>query len=241
MSYLFDNASTEYLQVESAPVSGTPMSFGCWFNSDDITNWQGLMWIGDKDQSQNYYLLQAAGNTGGDPVALWRRVTTTDLLNTTTGYSADTWHHAFAVCTADDDADVYIDGGSVGSSSVSRVPSGWDRTAIGGERDATPSLYMSGMIAETAIWSVALTVDEIAILAAGYSPLFVRPQSLVFYTPIVRDLFDKVGGLTLSLGGSPSVADHPPIIYPSALLIPQPIVATVDVLSPYYYYNLLSV
>jgi hypothetical protein len=75
-------------------------------------------------------------------------------------------------------------------------------------------LYTDAKIAESAIWNVALTAAEIATLAAGYSPLFVRPQSLVFYAPIIRELNNLKGGV-LTNNGSAAVSVHPRIIYPT--------------------------
>ena len=61
------------------------------------------------------------------------------------------------------------------------------------------------------IWNVALTAAEIASLAKGFSPRLIRPQSLAFYAPLIRETLDIRGGLTLTDSGS-TVADHPRII-----------------------------
>jgi hypothetical protein len=37
----------------------------------------------------------------------------------------------------------------------------------------------------------------------------VRPQSLVFYAPLVRDLIDYKGGLTITNNNTATVANHP--------------------------------
>lgn len=42
----------------------------------------------------------------------------------------------------------------------------------------------NGLIAEVALWSVALTADEFASLAAGVSPRRIRPESIVAYWPL---------------------------------------------------------
>jgi hypothetical protein len=53
------------------------------------------------------------------------------------------------------------------------------------------------------------------MLAAGFSPLFVRPQSLVAYWPLIRDNDnDIVGGYDMTAYNTPTVAAHPPVIYP---------------------------
>jgi hypothetical protein len=75
------------------------------------------------------------------------------------------------------------------------------------------STYALAQIAEVGIWNADLTAAEIASLAKGMTPNKVRPQSLVFYAPLVRDLTDQKGGLTITNNNAATVANHPRI-YP---------------------------
>ena len=68
---------------------------------------------------------------------------------------------------------------------------------------------MDGCLAEVGIWNAALTAAEIASLAKGMTCDKVRPQSLVFYAPLVRDLIDTKGGLTITNNNTATVATHP--------------------------------
>ena len=68
---------------------------------------------------------------------------------------------------------------------------------------------MNGLIAEVGIWNAALTAAEIASLAKGMTCDKVRPQSLVFYAPLVRDLTDQKGGLAIANNNGATVANHP--------------------------------
>ena len=72
---------------------------------------------------------------------------------------------------------------------------------------------MAGQIAEVGIWNVALTAAEIASLSKGMTCDKVRPESLVFYAPLVRDLIDAKGGLAITNNNGATVAPHPRI-YP---------------------------
>lgn len=63
--------------------------------------------------------------------------------------------------------------------------------------------------AEVGIWNAALTASEVASLAKGMTCDKVRPQSLVFYAPLVRDLNDQKGGLTITNNNAATVAAHP--------------------------------
>ena len=99
-----------------------------------------------------------------------------------------------------------------------------------------------GAIAEAAAYNASLTADEIAALAAGYSPLFIRPDALVGYWPLggtsyASDYSDIAAGNTLTATGTPTEVDHPPIIYPSepALVTAAPS-DTPDTLAAINYY-----
>ena len=70
------------------------------------------------------------------------------------------------------------------------------------------SLFHDGKLAEVGIWNVALTAAEIASLAKGMTCDKVRPQSLVFYAPLVRNLQDVRGGLTITNNNTATVATH---------------------------------
>lgn len=74
-------------------------------------------------------------------------------------------------------------------------------------------MFFDGRIAEVGIWNAALTAAEIASLAKGMTCDKVRPQNLVFYAPLVRDLIDQKGGLTITNNNGATVANHPRI-YP---------------------------
>lgn len=69
--------------------------------------------------------------------------------------------------------------------------------------------YYAGSLAEIGVWSAVLTADEIASLARGVTPDKIRPQSLVFYAPLVRNLQDARGGLTITNNNAATVANHP--------------------------------
>lgn len=63
--------------------------------------------------------------------------------------------------------------------------------------------------AEVGIWNAALTAAEIASLAKGMTCDKIRPQNLVFYAPLVRDIIDQKGGLTITNNNGATVANHP--------------------------------
>ena len=217
MARLFNDASSEYLETDQAVLANPPITMACWFNSDDADAVQTLMFLGDKDAGNQYHHLLAHGGAAGDPVYVQSRSPQgTGSAITTSGYSVNTWHHACGVWPSGLQRNAFIDGGSKGSNSQVIGPGGLNRTTIGRCGDSSPGFYMSGRIAEAAIWNVALSDEEVALLAKRFSPLFVRPQNLMAYWPLVRDTdIDKVGRYNLTGYNSPGIAEHAPIIYPA--------------------------
>ena len=67
---------------------------------------------------------------------------------------------------------------------------------------------MDGELADIGIWNAALTAAEIASLAKGMTYDKIRPQSLVFYAPLVRDLIDQKGGLAITNNNAATVDAH---------------------------------
>jgi hypothetical protein len=62
---------------------------------------------------------------------------------------------------------------------------------------------------EIGVWNAALTAAEIASIAKGMTCDKIRPQSLAFYAPLVRDLLDQKGGLAITNNNGATVATHP--------------------------------
>jgi hypothetical protein len=125
------------------------------------------------------------------------------------------------VWVATNDRRAYIDGGSKGTNGTSRTPSGVNKTGVGYLCRSSQTGYFSGRIAEVAVWDAALTDAEAALLGAGYSALFVRPQDLLVYWPMVRKLgtgqgIELIHRKQLLVGIGPDNDSHCPVIYPAA-------------------------
>ena len=235
MARLFDDASTEYLQVESAVATSYPFGMVSWFNTDSDSQAQVIVWVGDKDAGNDYCALQANGNIAGDPVVAFSYGTTIERAVTSTTYSTNVWQHAAAIWLSASERHVYLNGGGKGSNTNAiNAIVGYDRTALGGARDNTPGAYMSGHIAEAAVWDLTSwgandaereTAFELAIasMAKGYAPSFF-PLGLLGYWPLVRGLNDYVGGFNMTANGT-AVSSHPRIIYPSKIWVPHKEVA----------------
>ncbi len=176
---LFDNGSSEYLGLGSAIVTEWGFTMSCLFNSDDAAAFCILMSIADSS-SALYNALAAVGTVAGDPVRVFRDPGAGDIdyASTTTGFAANTWHHAAGVFEKDHGY-VWIDGGSGGSKASTLANlTGMDATKIGVSADSTPFGYMSGHIACPCIWNRSLTDGEVAELAADPWGMFRPPRAL---------------------------------------------------------------
>ena len=220
MSRQFSRTSSQRLTRSGTPVTNVPLSMACWFWTANGDNAKDLMCIGSSTDNANYIIrantneqIQACtygGGANGNPLAAGN-------------FSLETWNHACGVWEAEDARVAFLNG-AVGFQNTNSV------TVPNQDMVGLASYiwhnnfgnYWDGYLAEAAIWNVALSEDEVAVLAAGYSPLFVRPGSLVAYWPLIRDEDqDKVGGYDLTAYNSPTIAAHPPIIYPA-----QPYIVT---------------
>jgi hypothetical protein len=209
MAYEF-NGSNQYLNTATAPVSAEPITMACWFYLNNTTADHTLVSINGSSTS-SYFQMQAAGSLAGDPV---RAVTFAgsggaNVAASGTGFSGSTWMHAAAVFTSTSSRTIYLNGtqGANNTNNVS-IPS-IVRMSIGVISWNTPVNYANGRIADVGVWSAALNADEILSLSKGVTCDKVRPQSLVFYAPLVRNLQDVRGGLTITNNNTATVANHP--------------------------------
>ncbi len=219
MSFDFDAASDQFLSA-AAPVTGPPLTMAAWFNVTDTTSQKSAVNI-IEGGTNNHFLHLMAYEAAKVNFRIDAGISSESCVSSTS-YSSGTWHHACGIAAAVDDRSVFLDGGGKVLVSTSIAIASIDALGIGALNRAAVAFELDGLIAEVGVWNVALTDAEVAVLAAGYSPLFVRPQNLIFYAPIVRELVDKVGGATITNNNGATVADHPRMIYPSpsSLVVP---------------------
>jgi hypothetical protein len=200
------------------------------------------MSIGDVSANSDYWVLRANGQAGGDPVSWIAVGTSVQTVNTTSGYSASTWHHAAAVEASSTDRRVFIDGGSKATNTTACTVSSVDYTELGRRVRKSGAGTLDGRIAEAAIYNAALSDANIAELATGASPSMVRPDALVAYWPLLRDTDqDFVGTYDMSVGaGTPSIATHPPAVFysiPKSLIRVAPVVGGLSIPVAVHHYR----
>ena len=221
MARLF-NGSSQYASYEvgNFSITNEPITMACWAVCNVTAGIDTVMQVGSNDED-SYYRLFFYGTGAGDPIgAQSLKVGVSNAFaETTTGYSQSTLHHIAGVFASDISRSVYIDGGSKGISTTEVVLSVTNPTAAIGALKPTgvATDFLDGTAAECGIWNVVLTDAEVAGLALGYSPLLIRPQSLVAYWPLIGRTspeIDLVGGYDMTLVNAPTTAAHPPVMYP---------------------------
>lgn len=198
-----------------------PFTAVCWMRtSTGYGSWWNLL---NKADSSNYqtYLLYGGPS---EQVAVYAAHSSVDLsFQGNTALATDTWYHLAASWDGNTgtDADLYVDGVEE-TYAVSQQASG-TRTSdaavpfqLGTDDDG--AAQFQGDMAEVAIWNVVLTAAEVTTLAAGYSPLFIRPHALVFYAPLWGSATNEPDLISGTVGTVTSLTKsvHPQMIYPAA-------------------------
>lgn len=233
MARNFATASDQYLSYSGEIVS-PPFTVSALFYANDA-NTNYYIWTQADTTGvapANAYALFLNGSVAGDKVGFFSYRSEYSEALTSTGFSANTWHHAAGRSLVNTDIAVLIDGGSKGTAAGPSVnPIDIDNCLIGGllYADSAVQGTMDGYIAEVATWNVELTDAEVAVLATGVHPFAVRPQSLVSYLPLIGRTspeIDIVGGYDMTLNGGPTTAAHPPVMYPvSPMMVNVPAIA----------------
>jgi hypothetical protein len=197
-------SASNRLTISTALVTGAPCTLACWFNSTSLTANQNLVAITNAGGS-TYLGIAASGTRAGDPVIAYVG-TPLALASSSLGYSANVWQHACGVFSSSTLRAAFLNGGNKGTDTNSSTPASLAFSSIG-TYNASGADATLGAVAEVGIWNVALTDDEVASLAKGFSPDQIRPQSLIAYLPLVRTTQD-IKGNAWATAGTLTVADH---------------------------------
>jgi len=215
MAYNFTAANSRYLSTSSSPLASSPITITAMANRAATS---GIFVIGTCGQFSGSHRVQLVIRSDGDfkPHLFSSGTLTSTASNSGAAPSSmnlNQWHHVAGVESANNNRVAYIDGqeGSTQTTDVG-TQNTFDYINIGSRTvSGAAGTFFTGMIAEFGIWNVALTAAESASLAKGMTCDKIRPQSLVFYAPLVRDLIDAKGGLTITNNNGATVANHPRI------------------------------
>lgn len=220
MSRQFD--VSENLTVASPSwLSDQSGTFACWFKANSLTAAQLTMMWPDGGNASDVFAFRLRTDLSNRIVVA--SGSPSFALQTGIDTIADTnWHHV-ALMSNGSITICFVDGAvstltaAVGSNTgqwfgdctlTQFVLGGYDvATGVGNDHELADCAYWSG---------VALTDGEVASLAAGFSPLLIRPSSLASHWQLPdNNNSDPVGGYDLTPTGTLANGNHPPIIYPT--------------------------
>lgn len=230
MAVRFTRASSQFLHTATPCISGAPpFSVSAWVYVFDITQGHWLWTISDYSNNGSFHGIEAGGDQAGDPFRCvsYQLGAAGRYAATSTGYTANTWHHICAVWVSTTERHVYIDGGSKGTNVVSSDPWGLDKEAVGATyRGDNPGDKADARVAELAVYDAALSDADVEELAQLICPLSVRPDDIARYSPF-HDLSynDWVMTDTWTPVNGPTAEDGPPIFYPFPEPRLQPLIA----------------
>jgi len=210
--------SANFLRYSGAVVSAYPCSLAIWFYTT-ATALNKLIGVFDSTVSLNNGQISVGINAAGAVSARSGQTSGSNVADTTTTYSLNTWQHACGVFASTSSRAAYLNGGGKGTNAaVINFPSA-NRTSMGRRDNSSgdQAFDTNGMLAEGAAWNVALTDTDVAKLAGGVSPLLIRPEGLVGYWPVIGAYSPEIelrGRQEMAIQGSLSAAAHPAVFYP---------------------------
>lgn len=223
MARLLTQSSNQFLSSTTVPATGVPLTFAAWYKRTAAgADVDSLIYINDNGASGGVDYFGLYVNTDGTV-----RAVTSDFIggiqhigtaHTTGAVSDGVWAHCAAVFPSTSSRTAYLNGTASTAEGTTSTPQAGQlaRTYIGAF--ISGSSLADGSIAEAAIWTAALDAAEIASLAAGVSPLMVRPTSLLCYWPLIGQYSPEIelrSRVELTLTNGPTASSHPLIIYPS--------------------------
>ena len=205
MAYAF-NGTTRHLEASATGISGVPMTIACWVRRTSNTQ-QGTAVSSTHISSQHYNRLDIT--TTGQLNILTRGSSAFGTFTTATTTTNNTWNH-FCGQFESTSFTPFINGAKGTTTSiVLGAQTSPDLITIGAHRFASVfAVHMLGDIAEVGVWSAILTAPEINSLSKGMACDKVRPQSLIFYPPLIRNLIDLKGARTITNINGATVANH---------------------------------
>lgn len=218
------NGSSSLLYTDGTPVTAPPASLVGWGYTDTLAGKRCLLNVNHENGAtgMSHFSL---GMNGGNDKAYFEASSGTDRTAVAAVVSTiSTWQHYAGAEIAANSRAVWLDGGNKGTETTS-VTFGMTPTQVvlgTWSRGANAAVQVfdrwDGRIAELAIYNEALSDAEVAVLAAGFRPLSVRPNACVGYWPCwgVHDpeLDLNIAGPTrrqANLTNSPTAVVHPPI------------------------------
>ena len=220
MAYDFTAASSQYASISDTSVLDitSAITLCAWIKSSGTYGTGGKGVISKYETTTNQRSYALGLNSSGNVQIQVSNNGTGARAEWSSSVVGTNWRHiAASYNTTGRIVAIYLDGqvqsrsnngGTLPTSIFSGTAPLW--IGLNATTSTSPNnFFFDGQIAEAAMYNTELTAAEIASLAKGMTPDKIRPQSLVFYAPLVRDLIDQKGGLTITNNNGATVANQP--------------------------------
>lgn len=223
MALLYDRLQSEWSYSSYVPSPSVPFSMACRFYTTDLAQTQVLLCIADSSVTNHYYIVLADMGYGGDPIQV--RVCAgggIGYARTGNGITGSgIWQTVVGRFSTPIARDAILNGDYANRASLVGFywPAGLDKFGVASRSTSSPGWYLGGAVAEVAIWNIVVSENDVNMYHRGYSPLFIRPNSLMAYwsmhnlIPVSR----VEGNYTLpwTAPNPPAKEDHPPLLMPA--------------------------
>ncbi|KKN73413.1 hypothetical protein LCGC14_0401160 [marine sediment metagenome] len=229
MARVSPDVNFEYFHHANNQITAAPLTMSAWMKDTRDQTFialHGIISISDFDSVSGdgwrFTLVQNASDTTHNFQFIVENAgteTKADRAETSKTING-VWVHICGVSRAADNSDlsVWVDGAETTATPSANTPAtAVDRVTVMAywRNSIVQSSSFQGHVAEPAFWDRALSDAEVIALSNGYSPTFFK-RGLEHYAPFIRDQDrDLITGDAFTVAGSPTVADHPPIIYPA--------------------------
>lgn len=208
MAYNFVRASSQFISSSFSGIPVYPVTFSVWAyatNDAATTAMSVVRWM--QGATTQGFAIVFAGQAVNDPIrgTLVTATTPSSISQVSPGFVINTWHHVCFVCASSTSRTVYKDGVAGNIATTNDTPTSLTRLLIGSNGGAD---LFDGYISDIAIWSTDLNTSEISSLAKGFSAKRIRPQSLEYYAPLVRNLYEYNSSITLTNNNTATVTNH---------------------------------
>ena len=209
-----ETASGKYYYRNTTPITAAPYTISAWAYTTSSNTNQDVFVINRAGDGNNSLGLTLKGGLPGTPLDFFSAGSgDAQHAYTTNAFTTNAWNHCCGVVASSTSRFSYLNGYTAnrGSSSASSTPQLLDRVSIGLWFGNSAAGFLIGGICECALWNVALNESEVVSLSKGISANKIRPQSLVFYFPGIREVIDLKDSSAITSVGTPGVIAHPRI------------------------------
>lgn len=174
-------STSNYLQVATAPITGSPMTISGWFYITSapgaVSNVVNICNSSNTTDRLGFFISTASkavfnfASTSGGAIQ----------LAGATNVTLNAWNHFACVQRTDSDREIFLNGVSDGTSSTSRTPAGLNQFTIGVRGGSSVNNAHTGRTAEVCVRNLALSASQVLMESRGFSPILIAPQNIKSY------------------------------------------------------------